>query len=359
MRSRVVWIPTAVLLAALLGAIGFRGRAGVAAPMTPSRLPIEGRMPPLGGATAWINSSPLTAEGLRGKVVVVDFWTYTCVNWLRTLPYVRAWAAKYGDRGLVVIGVHTPEFSVERDVENVRRAARAMRVDYPIAVDTDYAVWKAFHNEYWPALYLVDAQGRIRFHHFGEGRYEASERAIQELLSETGEARAARDLVTVDPRGPEVAADWSHVRSEETYVGYGKAEGFASPGGLAPDTRRAYAAPAALSRNQWALTGEWTVGREEAVLEMARGRIAYRFHARDLNLVVGPGAGRAPVRFRVLLDGHAPGPAHGTDVDPEGNGALGEPRLYQLIRQPAGIEDRLFEIEFADAGAEAFVFTFG
>jgi thiol-disulfide isomerase/thioredoxin len=346
----------------LTGAIGLA--IGLAAgPGDPtsaaSRMPVEGEMPSLAGATAWINSPPLTAESLRGKVVLVDFWTYTCVNWLRTIPYVRAWAAKYKNQGLVVIGVHTPEFSVEKDLANVRRAAQEMEVDYPIAVDTDYAVWNAFHNEYWPALYVADEQGRIRFHHFGEGEYEQSERVIQQLLAKAGAAGIGHDLVSVDPRGTEVAADWSNVRSQESYVGYQKAEGFASPGGVAPDARHVYAAPAQLGLNRWALVGEWTVGMETAAPNMAKGRIAYRFHARDLNLVMGPKAGGGPVRFRVLIDGHPPGPAHGTDVDDQGNGTVTEPRLYQLIRQPKPIEDRLFEVEFLDPGAEAFCFTFG
>jgi thiol-disulfide isomerase/thioredoxin len=328
-------------------------------PASPVSLRVEGQLPSFSGAVEWINSPPLTREGLRGKVVVVDFWTYTCVNWLRTLPYVRAWASKYKDRGLVVIGVHTPEFSVEKNLANVRRAARDMRVDYPIAVDTDYAVWNAFHNEYWPALYIVDSQGRIRFHHFGEGDYAESERVIQELLSEAGAAGIGRDLVSVDPNGTEVSADWSDLRSVESYVGYEKAEGFASPGGIVRDSRHMYTVPPQLSLNQWALLGDWSVGPEIAALQMPKGRIAYRFHARDVNLVVGSASGDAPVRFRVLLDGHPPGPAHGTDVDDQGSGTAKEPRLYQLIRQPKPIEDRLFEIEFLDPEVEAFCFTFG
>ena len=368
LRRPLVSASIAVLFALLVIAAGRGSGRGEGPPtrssvlevksMAPStvRLPIEGAFPSLAGATAWINSPPLTPEGLRGKVVVVDFWTYTCVNWLRTLPYVRAWATKYKDRGLVVIGVHTPEFSVEKDVPNVRRAAQDMRIDYPIAVDTDYAIWKAFHNEYWPALYVVDAQGRIRFHHFGEGEYEQSERVIQQLLIEAGAKDVSHDLVSVDPRGAEVAADWSDVRSQETYVGYEKAERFASSGGVARDAPHVYTVPTGLRLNQWALFGNWSVGREIAALEKPKGRIAYRFHARDLNLVMGVGT---PLRFRVLIDGHPPGPARGFDVDDQGNGTAKEPRLYQLIRQPKPIEDRLFEIEFLDPGAQAFVFTFG
>ena len=327
--------------------------------MTPASVHAEGQLASFAGATAWVNSPPLTAEGLRGKVVVVDFWTYTCVNWLRTLPYVRAWAAKYKDLGLVVIGVHTPEFSVEKDLANVRRAAGQMRIEYPIAVDTDYAVWNAFHNEYWPALYVADAQGRVRFHQFGEGEYEKTEKVIQQLLDEAGAKGVGHDMVSVAPRGPEVAADWSDVRSEETYVGYGKAAGFASPGGITRDALHVYTIPEGLSLNQWAFLGDWSVGPEIAALGKPRGRIAYRFHARDLNLVMGAAAGGAPVRFRVLLDGHPPGRAHGSDADDQGSGTAKEPRLYQLIRQPKPIGDRLFEIEFLDPGAETFVFTFG
>ena len=359
MRKRA--IPRAAAAAAIvaLAAGGAGGFGRTEMTRSPMPLPVERPMPPFSGATAWINSAPLTPETLRGKVVVVDFWTFTCVNWLRTLPYVRAWAAKYGDKGLVVVGVHSPEFSVEKNLDNVRRAVKEMRIDYPVAVDTDFAVWRAVDNAYWPALYVVDAQGRVRFHHFGEGEYERSERVIQELLVEAGAAGVGRELVAVDPRGTEVAADWSEVRSGESYVGYEKAEGFASPGGIARDAPRAYSIPAKLERNRWALSGEWIVGKEILALRKANGRIAYRFHARDLNLVMGGPAGGGPVRYRVLLDGHPPGPAHGTDVDDQGNGMVSEPRLYQLIRQPKPIEDRLFEIEFLDRGAEAFVFTFG
>jgi thiol-disulfide isomerase/thioredoxin len=324
----------------------------------PARLPIEGSFPSLAGATAWLNSPPLTAAGLRGRVVLVDFWTLTCVNWLRTLPYVRAWAAKYKDKGLVVIGVHTPEFSVEHDIANVRRAAQAMRVDYPIAVDSDYGVWRAFANAYWPAVYIADAKGQIRYHHFGEEAYEETERVIQRLLAEAGAANVGSDLVAVDPRGTEVAADWSNVKSGETYVGSEKRENFASPRGPAGKPY-AYTVPRELRLNQWGLAGEWTVGPEIAAAQMPKARIVYRFHARDVNLVMGPGKAGQPVRFRVLLDGHPPETAHGADVDAQGTGAVTEPRLYQLIRQPKPIGDRTFEIEFLDPGAEAFCFTFG
>jgi thiol-disulfide isomerase/thioredoxin len=323
------------------------------------QLPIEGELPSLGGATGWLNSPPLTVAGLRGKVVLIDVWTYTCINWLRTLPYVRAWAEKYTTQGLVVIGVHSPEFGFEKNVDNVRRAAKDMRVDYPIAIDSDFAVWRALNNEYWPALYIVDAQGRIRHHQFGEGEYEQSERIIQQLLAEAGNASIGRNLVSVDARGAEVAADWDSLKSPENYVGYGRAENFASPGGAVPDKPHVYAAPARLKLNAFALSGDWTVGKQATALNKPNGRIVYRFHARDLHLVMGPAARGSSVRFRVLIDGNPPGAAHGVDVDEQGNGTVTEQRLYQLIRQPKPIADRQFEIEFLDPGAETFAFTFG
>jgi thiol-disulfide isomerase/thioredoxin len=322
-------------------------------------LPIEGELPSLGGATAWLNSPPLSATDLRGNVVLIDFWTYTCINWLRTLPYVRAWAEKYREHGVVVIGVHTPEFSFEHDLENVRRAAKDMRVDYPIAIDNDYAIWSTFNNHYWPALYLVDAQGRIRSHHFGEGAYEQSEMMIQQVLAEAGLGGIDHELVSVEAQGAEAAADWGDLRSPENYVGDARTENFSSPGGAVVDKPRVYSVPARFSLNHWALSGEWTVEREATELNAANGRIAYRFHARDLHLVMGPAARGTSVRFRVFLDGQAPGPAHGIDVDEQGNGMVTEPRLYQLIRQPKPIADRQFEIEFLDAGVQAFAFTFG
>jgi thiol-disulfide isomerase/thioredoxin len=313
----------------------------------------------LDSATAWLNSPPLTAAGLRGKVVLIDFWTYSCINWMRSLPYVRAWAEKYKDHGLVVIGVHTPEFPFEKDVDNIRQAAKEMKIDYPIAVDTDYAIWHAFKNEYWPALYFVDAQGHIRHHQFGEGEYEQSEMVIAQLLAEAGNRGIARDPVSVDARGAEAPADWDSLNSPENYVGYERTENFASPGGVIPDKHRVYAAPARLALNNWALAGDWTIGKQATVLNAADGRIAYRFHARDLHLVMGPPAPGTAVRFRVLLDGQPPGAAHGIDVDAQGYGTVSEPRLYQLIRQPKPIADRRFEIEFLDPGVETFAFTFG
>jgi len=322
-------------------------------------LPMEGELPSLGGATAWLNAPPLSAADLRGHVVLVDFWTYTCINWLRTLPYVRAWAEKYREHGVVTIGVHSPEFSFEHDLENVRRAARDMRVDYPIAIDNDFAIWRAFTNHYWPALYLVDAQGHLRYHHFGEGAYELSEMLLQHLLAEAGIGGITDGLVSVEASGEEAAADWDSLRSPETYVGDARTEHFASRGGVVLDKRHRYAAPERLRLNHWALAGEWTVGREATVLNEANGRIAYRFHARDLHLVMGPAARGTSVRFRVFLDGQAPGAAHGSDIDDQGNGMVTDQRLYQLIRQPGPIVDRQFEIAFLDAGVEAFVFTFG
>jgi thiol-disulfide isomerase/thioredoxin len=355
-RRRFLSTGATAVLAARLGVIGPLGKLMA---RTTLQLSVEGELPSLGAATGWLNSPPLTPAGLRGKVVLVDFWTYTCINWLRTLPYVRAWAEKYKHQGLVVIGVHTPEFPFEKDVDNVRRAAKDMRVDYPIALDSDYAIWRAFHNEYWPALYFVDAQGRIRHHEFGEGNYDQAETIIQRLLAEAGARGLGDELVAVDPRGVEAAADWATLKSPENYVGYERTESFVSPGGAASDQRRVYAAPAQLARNHWALAGDWTIGKQAIVLHAAGGRIAYAFHARDLHLVMGPAARGTSVRMRVRIDGRPPGASHGADVDEQGNGAVTEPRLHQLIRQPKPIADRRFEIEFLDPGVEAFAFTFG
>jgi thiol-disulfide isomerase/thioredoxin len=324
-----------------------------------AELPIEGDLPSLDGATEWLNSAPLTADGLRGKVVLVDFWTYTCINWLRSLPYVRAWSEKYKDQGLVVIGVHTPEFEFESDIDNVRRAAADMRVDYPIAIDNDYAIWSAFNNHYWPALYFVDAQGHIRHHQFGEGDYEQSEMIIQQLLTEAGIGGIGHELVSVDARGVEAAADWGSLESPENYVGYGRTENFASPGAAVLDQPRVYAAPARLRLNDWALSGDWTVAEQATALNQANGSIAYRFHARDLHLVMGPAARGAPVRFRLLIDGRPPGAAHGIDVDDQGSGTVTEQRLYQLVRQRGPVTERTFEITFLDPGVRAYAFTFG
>jgi thiol-disulfide isomerase/thioredoxin len=309
-------------------------------------------------ATEWLNSSRLTAANLLGKVVVVDFCTYTCINWLRTLPYVRAWSQKYS-QGLVVIGVHTPEFGFEKNVDNVRRAVRQMRIDYPIAIDNDYSIWRAFNNHAWPALYFVDARGHVRQHYFGEGQYDRSEMVIQRLLAEAGLGGPRDGIVSVDASGIETAADWNSLRSPETYVGHERTENFASPGGADLDRRRLYASPKRLALNQWALAGEWAMGKEATVLSGSSGRMLYRFHARDLHLVMGPLRQGASVRFCVSIDGQPPSLAHGLDVDDAGSGMVVEPRLYQLIRQPKPIVDRQFEIEFLDAGVETFAFTFG
>jgi thiol-disulfide isomerase/thioredoxin len=310
-------------------------------------------------ANEWLNSRPLTVPELRGKVVLVDFWTYTCINWLRTLPYVRAWSEKYKDKGLVVIGVHAPEFSFEKEPSNVRSAVKDMRVEYPVAVDNEHVIWRAFRNNYWPALYFVDAYGRVRHHHFGEGAYDQSEMVIQQLLREAGASDVGMDTVSVDGRGLEAAADWNSLRSGENYVGYERTQSFASPGGAVPDKARMYELPARLRLNEWALSGDWTVNREAVAPNKADGRIAYRFHARDLHLVMGPKTPGTTVRFRVLIDGQPPGAAHGSDVDEHGNGTVTRQRLYQLIRQTSPIADRLFEIEFPDPNVQAFAFTFG
>jgi thiol-disulfide isomerase/thioredoxin len=323
------------------------------------RLPVEGRLPSFDGATGWLNSPPLTPAGLHGKVVLVDFWTYTCINWLRQLPYIRAWAGKYAGDGLVVIGVHTPEFPFEHDAANVRRATADMRIDYPVAIDNDYAVWQAFANHYWPALYFADAQGRIRHHHFGEGEYQQSEMVIQQLLAEAGSGGIGRDLVLPEAPGIEAAADWASLRTPETYTGYERTENFASPGGARPGEPHLYTTPAGLRLNHWALSGDWTVGDQAITLNSAGGQIAYRFHARDVHLVMGPAAPGSAVRYRVLLDGQPPGPAHGTDLDDQGHGTAAAPRLYQLIRQPDRVTERAFEITFLDPGVQAYAFTFG
>jgi thiol-disulfide isomerase/thioredoxin len=359
-RDRRRFLAAGVMAAAAAVPFGVIGCAGWRTTGAPGQLPVEGELPSLGGANAWLNSQPLTAGSMRGKVVLIQFCTYTCINWLRTLPYVRAWAEKYKGQGLVVVGVHTPEFEFEKDLHNVRRALKEMGVAYPVAVDNDYAIWSAFNNRYWPALYFVDAQGRVRHHHFGEGDYEQSERVIQQLLAEAGAGGGGgRELVSVEARGIEAAADWGSLKTPEIYVGYGRTENFASPGGAVSDERRVYAAPAQLSLNRWALSGNWTVGKQAVVLNQPGGRIACRFHARDLHLVMGPSARGTSVRFRVTLDGQPAGAAHGVDVDDGGNGAVTEQRLYQLVRQPKPVTDRRFEIEFLDTGAEAFAFTFG
>ena len=336
-----------------------RWRAPTGLHVPSPQLPVEGDLPSLDGATGWLNSEPLTPAGLRGKVAVVDFWTYTCINWLRQLPYLRAWAGQYARQGLVVIGVHTPEFSFEHNPDNVRRAVQEMGITYPVATDNNYAVWQAFGNYYWPALYVADAHGRIRHHHFGEGEYGQSEMVIQQLLAEAGSTGAGTELAAVDARGLEAPADWASLRSPENYTGSTRTENFASPGGPAPGKPHAYAVPPRLGPNQRALSGEWTMGDEAATLNAASGQIVCRFHARDLNLVMGPAAPATPARFRVLSDGQPPGEGHGADVDGDGNGTLVQQRVYQLIRQPGPVTDRTFEITFLDPSAQAYCFIFG
>ena len=322
-------------------------------------LSVEGHLASFEGATGWLNSDPLTPADLRGRVVLVDFWTYTCINWLRTLPYLRAWAAKYQDEGLTVIGVHTPEFGFEGNVDNVIAQSRRLGVEYPIAIDSDYAVWGAFANHFWPALYIADDEGRIRFHHFGEGEYPMTEMVIQQLLRDAGADGVDQDLVMVEPRGLEVAADWQTLQSPETYVGYNQSTGFAQEGVASFDEPRAYTLPGRLRLNEWGLSGNWTAAGHAAVLNERGGRIAFQFHARDLNLVMGPSSRGASIPFRVFLDGQLAKDERGSDVDPAGSGVVSEQNTYQLIRQPGAIDDHLFEVEFLDAGVEAYCFTFG
>ena len=344
---------------AMMAQIPASGSAMKAADKAPGALPIEGNLPPLDGAVQWLNSPPLTAQALKGKVVLVDFWTYSCINCLRSLPYVKAWAEKYRDQGLVVIGVHAPEFAFERDVGNVTKAMKDLGINYPVAIDNDFKVWRAFNNQYWPAHYFADAQGRIRYHHFGEGEYAESERVIQQLLREAGAAKVADGLINASAEGVQLAPDMTEVQSPETYVGYQRAEHFVPETSLVPDKVSAYSAPSKLALNDWSLDGQWNVGPERATSGAPASRIVYRFHARDLHLVLGPGADHKPVRFKVLVDGKAPGDAHGTDVAPDGSGSVTEQRLYQLVRQTGGVTDRTFSIEFLDPGVSAYAFTFG
>jgi cytochrome c biogenesis protein CcdA/thiol-disulfide isomerase/thioredoxin len=344
---------------AMMAQVPASGSAMKAADKAPGALPIEGNLPPLDGAVQWLNSPPLTAQALKGKVVLVDFWTYSCINCLRSLPYVKAWAEKYRDQGLVVIGVHAPEFAFERDVGNVTKAMKDLGINYPVAIDNDFKVWRAFNNQYWPAHYFADAQGRIRYHHFGEGEYAESERVIQQLLREAGAAKVADGLINASAEGVQLAPDMNEVQSPETYVGYQRAEHFVPETSLVPDKVSAYSAPSQLALNDWSLDGQWNVGPERATSSAPASRIVYRFHARDLHLVLGPGADGKPVRFKVLVDGKAPGDAHGTDVAPDGSGSVTEQRLYQLVRQTGGVTDRTFSIEFLDPGVSAYAFTFG
>ncbi|MGY1919666.1 cytochrome c biogenesis protein DipZ [Pseudomonas tolaasii] len=335
------------------------GGAMMAAADHGNSLPIEGALPPLDGAVQWLNSPPLTAEGLKGKVVLVDFWTYSCINCLRTLPYVKAWAEKYHDQGLVVIGVHAPEFAFERDVNNVTKAMKDLGINYPVAIDNNYKIWRAFNNQYWPAHYFADAKGQIRYHHFGEGDYAESERVIQQLLREAGAKNVAGGLIEADAKGVQQAPDMNEVQSPETYLGFQRAENFVTTGTLATDKVVNYPAAGKLALNNWTLEGSWNVGGQQATLDQTGGRIVYRFHARDLHLVLGPGADGKPVRFKVTIDGQAPGDAHGTDVAPDGSGTVTEQRLYQLVRQSGAVQDRTFSIEFLDPNVSAYAFTFG
>lgn len=321
-------------------------------------LPVEGSLPALSGAVAWLNSAPLTANALKGKVVLVDFWTYSCINCLRAIPYVRAWAEKYKDQGLVVIGVHAPEFAFEKNVNNVRAAIASLGIPYPVAIDNDYAIWRAFNNQYWPAHYFIDAKGQIRHHHFGEGDYDGSERVIQQLLAEAGGSRTLGDLVPVSGSGVEAAPDMGEVQSPETYIGYERTQNFISPGGVVKDTRHVYTA-AKPRLNEWSVSGTWTIKGEHADLNGKDGSIIFKFHSRDLHLVLGPAADGKPVRFKVTIDDAAPGESHGTDIDADGQGVVTGHRLYQLVRQKSVIADHTFAIKFLDPGVQAFAFTFG
>ena len=342
---------------AVAGALGIDRRLALAARET--RAPAGHELAALRTATAWLNSSPRTAENLRGTVVLVDIGTYTCINWLRTLPYMRAWAAKYAGHGLAVISVHAPEFIFEHDVDNVRQAIEAMRITHPVAIDNSFSIWRAFRNRYWPSRYLMDGRGRIRYRHFGEGEYESTERAIHAALTEAGARGVGRELVSVSGHGVEAAADWDNLHSRETYLGYERAESFGLSDRLMPDEPHFYVTPARLRKDSWALSGLWTVMRQAVRLDRAGGRIEFSFHARDLHLVMGPARRGEKISFRVLVDDMAPGAASGVDVNAHGEGVIAEQRLYQLIRQPKPIRDRHFAIEFLDAGAEAFAFTFG
>jgi cytochrome c biogenesis protein CcdA/thiol-disulfide isomerase/thioredoxin len=320
--------------------------------------PVEGPLPSLSGASEWLNSKPLTAEDLKGKVVLVDFWTYSCINCLRSIPYVRAWAEKYRDHGLVVIGVHAPEFAFERNVDNVRKAVATLKISYPVAIDNEYMIWRAFENEYWPAHYFIDAKGQIRHQHFGEGDYDESERTLQKLLAEAGDSQVPTDIVAVNASGAEAASVKADVESPETYLGYNRIDHFISPGSVVQDESHVYAAGSP-QLNEWSLAGNWTIGNERALLNEKDGGIVYRFHARDVHLVLGPAADGSSVRFRVTIDGAAPGASHGADVDLDGQGVVTAQRLYQLVRDPGAIVDHTFEIRFLDPGVQAYAFTFG
>jgi cytochrome c biogenesis protein CcdA/thiol-disulfide isomerase/thioredoxin len=331
-----------------------------AAEAPPSKaLPVEGSLPSLTGAVEWLNSPPLTPDELKGKVVLVDFWTYSCINCLRSIPYVRAWADKYKDQGLVVIGVHAPEFAFEKNIGNVKQAVAKLRIDYPVAIDNDYAIWRAFNNEYWPADYFIDANGKIRHHFFGEGDYAESEKVIQQLLAEAGKGNLPVDMVSVSATGAEAASDQADVKSSETYIGFARSENFASPGGAVGDTPHVYSTGDLSRLNDWGLSGDWTVGGQSATLNKTDGALSFRFHARDLHLVLGPSADGKPVRFRVTIDGLSPGESHGADVNSDGEGVVTDHRLYQLVRESGPIVDHTFSIQFLDPDVQAYAFTFG
>jgi thiol-disulfide isomerase/thioredoxin len=358
--SFVIWIRRTVRVAVILGVVIMILHSQKPVVSTASAALVdEGPMPDLGGAVGWLNSAPLDRKSLRGKVVLVNFWTYTCINSLRPQPYIKGWAAKYKDAGLIVIGAHTPEFSFEKQRENVETAVRNLKITYPVAIDTNYDIWRAFTNQYWPAQYLIDAKGRIQFHHFGEGDYSEIERAIQELLKENGATGLSSDPTSVPAVGIEAPPNWKDARSPETYLGYRQAENFASPEKLHKDSVQVYSAPAQPSLNHWGLIGSWNVNAESVVLQAVPGKIVFRFHSRDLHLVLAGAKDTKPVRFVVRLDGAAPGENSGGDIAPDGSGEIREPRLYQLIRQKSPIVDRTFEIEFLDPGVHALDFTFG
>ncbi len=344
MKNLAFWIGAMAVAAGIVATAAGRGD--------------EGQSPDFDGAVAWLNSAPLSSKSLRGKVVLVNFWTYSCINSLRELPYMKAWAAKYKDAGLVVIGVHSPEFGFEKDPANVKSAVLDLKAAYPIPIDSDHAIWSAFRNEYWPADYFIDAKGRIRYHHFGEGEYVKSERVIQALLRENGATRLDESTVAITADGPE-APPSEDVRSAETYAGYARTENFASPERMSRDSRKTYSLPATPALNQWGLGGTWKAGAESDTLDSAPGKVVFRFHARDLHMVLGPAKNRTPVRFRVKLNGAAPGDDHGSDSGADGTGEVRQPRMYQLIRHKGPIEDMTFEIEFLDPGVEVFSFTFG
>jgi thiol-disulfide isomerase/thioredoxin len=353
-----------VFLISVLAVAGFVGVSTTTPLMTASaadsKMPLanEGTLPDLRGSIGWLNSSSLGRKSLRGKVVLVNFWTYSCINSLRELPYMKSWAAKYKDAGLVVIGVHTPEFSFERERAKVEMAVSDLKVSYPVPIDSNRIIWQSFNNQYWPANYFIDGKGRIRYHYFGEGDYEESERVIQQLLKENGAAGLDESLIRISANGVE-APPGGDVESPETYVGYQQAKRFASPERLAQNSRRIYTTPVSPSLNQWGLSGSWNVGAESGILEATPGRILFRFHSRDLHMVLGPVKNGKPIHFKVTLDGGAPGADCGVDSGPDGNGEIKEPRLYQLIRQKGQVKDRTFEIEFLDPGVQAFSFTFG